>query len=259
MYIKLLFPACWTKVTIVSTTKKPNFRSSPPTKVPPPNMNHDYGTRSRTAAKDRNSTVVDLTADESAGPSRPSQNDQPAQVRTYPVFWPYWNDDGVPVPAPLGLGGKDKASPSYPPPVPPAAERACEPSSSSASGRPIIECQESKGEEYPHEPQSGWLRRELEIVFKLRAKGHSFDEISKELSKLQPRKVAERDAKACELKWVELNNNKKTTKYGHFLDPLFLSRHRSLSKTCDEDIALPAVFHSLLEHFLTICFSISKR
>lgn len=129
----------------MSTAKKSNTRSSPPTKVPPPNMNHDYGTRSRTAAKDRNSTVIDLIADESAGPSRPSQHDQPAQVRTYPVFWPYWNDDGVPVTAPLGFGGKDKASPSYPPPVPPAAER--------VSVRPIIECQESKGEEYPLEPQ----------------------------------------------------------------------------------------------------------
>ncbi|KAL9133927.1 MAG: hypothetical protein Q9175_004888 [Cornicularia normoerica] len=73
-------------------------------------MSRENGTRSRVAAEQGVSKVVDLPAysstEESAGPSRLSKRDPPAQVRTYPPWWPYWDDNGTPIPTPLSANGE---------------------------------------------------------------------------------------------------------------------------------------------------------
>lgn len=228
---ELLFPACWKEKTLSCVLSKGLRRCDIlAAKIPPPNMSREYGTRSRVAAEQGVSKVVDLPAystEESAGPSRPSKRDPPAQVRTYPPWWPYWDDNGTPIPAPLSANGEGKASPSSPQ-VLAAAERTHGPSNPSASGQPIMEGQESSGQEHHHEPESAWLRRELQSLSKLREQGHSFHEISEELLKLGYGKLAGRDAKACELKWSDFHEKKNFIRYVHLFGPVFLSRDRSL-------------------------------
>lgn len=182
--------------------------------MPQPNKIQGYEIPSQALENWRYSGMTDpavVGTDESAGPSQPSERDSPVEVQKYPVYWPYWTEKSVPIPAPDKSGGQDQASPPSPP-IPPATEQIPGTASPGPANQFVTERQDHKGEEDPAKPDSDWLRRELEMLFQLRAKGRSFEEISQDLSKSEHGNSARRDAKACEGKWThftyETNRNK---------------------------------------------------
>lgn len=58
----------------------------------------------------------------------------------------------------------------------------------------ITQRQEHKGEEHPADTGNDWLRRELEMLFRLREKGTPFEDISQKPSQLGPQRSVERRA-----------------------------------------------------------------